>query len=159
MYRQVDDFVKDWEKARQGTIKTLEAITDEKLEQAIVEGHNTLGWIGWHMTTAPIYNAGLLGLTIDLPREIKSEPRSASKIVEGYKISSKQVEEQVKENYTDKKLTENVDQHGTPTPAGAILRTLIDHQTHHRGQLTVLLRQAGLKVPGVMGPTKEDKQK
>jgi uncharacterized damage-inducible protein DinB len=32
---------------------------------------------------------------------------------------------------------------------------MIDHQTHHRGQMTVLLRQAGLTVPGVMGPTKE----
>lgn len=38
---------------------------------------------------------------------------------------------------------------------GKFLRMLIDHQTHHRGQMTVLLRQAGLTVPGVMGPTKE----
>ena len=34
-----------------------------------------------------------------------------------------------------------------PMPKGALLRVLIDHQTHHRGQMTVLLRQAGLPVP------------
>lgn len=26
----------------------------------------------------------------------------------------------------------------------------------YRGQMTILLRQAGLPVPGVMGPTKEE---
>jgi len=39
---------------------------------------------------------------------------------------------------------------------GALLRFLIDHQTHHRGQMMVLLRQAGLPVPPVIGPTKEN---
>ena len=32
---------------------------------------------------------------------------------------------------------------------------LVTHQTHHRGQMTVLMRQAGLKVPDVYGPAKE----
>jgi len=30
------------------------------------------------------------------------------------------------------------------------------HQTHHRAQMTVLMRQAGLKVPGVYGPSREE---
>ena len=34
--------------------------------------------------------------------------------------------------------------------------TLINHQNHHRGQMTVLMRQAGLTVPGVYGPAKEE---
>jgi uncharacterized damage-inducible protein DinB len=33
---------------------------------------------------------------------------------------------------------------------------LIKHQEHHRGQLTVLMRQAGLNVSSVSGPVKED---
>ena len=32
---------------------------------------------------------------------------------------------------------------------------LIGHQTHHRSQMTVLMRQAGLVVPEVYGPAKE----
>lgn len=39
---------------------------------------------------------------------------------------------------------------------GKILAILINHQSHHRAQLTVLMRQAGLKVPGVYGPSKEE---
>jgi len=38
---------------------------------------------------------------------------------------------------------------------GALLRFLIDHQTHHRDQMMVLLRHAGLPVLPVMYPTKE----
>ncbi len=42
MYRTVQDFLTDWEKTSNGTLKVLEALTDESLDQAIVEGHNTL---------------------------------------------------------------------------------------------------------------------
>ena len=36
------------------------------------------------------------------------------------------------------------------------LKVCVDHQIHHRGQLTVLMRQAGLRVPSLYGPAKED---
>lgn len=36
------------------------------------------------------------------------------------------------------------------------LRCLVFHQIHHRGELIVLMRQAGLRVPGLYGPAKED---
>jgi uncharacterized damage-inducible protein DinB len=35
------------------------------------------------------------------------------------------------------------------------LYILVAHQTHHRAQMTVLMRQAHLKIPGMYGPTKE----
>jgi uncharacterized damage-inducible protein DinB len=37
-----------------------------------------------------------------------------------------------------------------------VLVSLLQHSCHHRGQMTVLMRQAGLKVPGVYGPAKEE---
>lgn len=45
---------------------------------------------------------------------------------------------------------------GQNMPRGKVLSMLVQHNIHHRGQMTVLLRQAGLEVPGVMGPTKEN---
>ncbi len=33
---------------------------------------------------------------------------------------------------------------------------LIRHHIHHRGQMTELMRQARLKVPGMYGPSKEE---
>jgi uncharacterized damage-inducible protein DinB len=39
---------------------------------------------------------------------------------------------------------------------GFTLTALVEHQIHHRGQMTVLMRQAGLRVPGIYGPARED---
>ena len=156
MYRKVEDFIQDWQGSSAGTLRVLEAMTDDKLDQAITEGHNTLRWLGWHLATAPAYFAGLLGLNLDHAGDAGKLPSTAKEIAEGYLAVSNELAEKVSKEFSDEHLIEEVDQHGSPTARGAILRTLIDHQTHHRGQMTVLLRQAGLKVPGVMGPTKED---
>jgi uncharacterized damage-inducible protein DinB len=37
-----------------------------------------------------------------------------------------------------------------------VLMALVMHQAHHRGQMTVLMRQAGLLVPGIYGPAREE---
>ena len=39
---------------------------------------------------------------------------------------------------------------------GTTLSLLINHQAHHRGQVTILMRQAGVPVIGVYGPAKEE---
>ena len=46
--------------------------------------------------------------------------------------------------------------YGESWKRGFTLDVLVRHQTHHRGQMTVLMRQAGLRVPGVCGPARED---
>ena len=53
-------------------------------------------------------------------------------------------------------LAEKVPMYGQEWARGMVLSVLMVHQTHHRGQMTVLMRQAGLRVPGIYGPAKED---
>jgi uncharacterized damage-inducible protein DinB len=48
------------------------------------------------------------------------------------------------------------DMYGERWPRGFTLFALVAHQAHHRGQMTVLMRQAGLQVPGVYGPSLEE---
>ena len=33
---------------------------------------------------------------------------------------------------------------------------MVKHEVHHRAQMTVLMRQAGLAVPGIYGPAAEE---
>lgn len=155
MYRQVNDFLADWSASAEGTNKVLEAVTDDKLDQAIVEGHSSLGWLGWHLTTAPAYFVSLAGVKLQTALNPNEVPKSAAQIAESYKKMAEEVKTGVEQTLTDEMLSETVEAFGRTMPRGALLRVLIDHQTHHRGQMTVLLRQAGLTVPGVMGPTKE----
>lgn len=62
----------------------------------------------------------------------------------------------IKEQWNDQSLKEEHDMFGRQMPNGASLLLVILHQTHHRGQMTVLMRQAGLKVPGIYGPSQEE---
>lgn len=154
MYRKVDDFLEDWSVSSTGTLNVFKAITNEKLGQSIVEGHSSLGWLAWHLVGAAGMFGHFAGLQIPAPGPNMETPTNIEEMIAAY--------EKVIEAYTveaaklsDEALLEEVNGFGGPVARGKLLRALIDHQTHHRGQMTVLLRQAGLTVPPIMGPTKE----
>lgn len=155
MYRTVADFIEDWSISAKGTLKVLQSLTDEKLGQAIVEGHSTLSWLGWHLAICPAFFMGQIGLQVTPAGDAAQIPDRASEIVRAYSQIAEDVKQEVKQKLTDDLMIEPIETFAGTLPRGAMLRTLIDHQTHHRGQMTVLLRQAGLHVPGVLGPTKE----
>ncbi|MFC5732467.1 DinB family protein [Cytobacillus gottheilii] len=157
MYRQVNDFLNEWNAEAVSTIAVMDALTDEKLEQAITEGHSTLRWLGWHLATSPVFFASLVGVNLAPPTEKKEEEMTAADIQVAYRKIAEELKSAAESTLADEQLTETID-FGGPTAKGSILSKLILHQTHHRGQMTVLLRQAGLPVPGVMGPTKEQQQ-
>ena len=62
----------------------------------------------------------------------------------------------VRAGWTDADLPGEIDMYGEKWPRGQTLQALIAHEAHHRGQMTVLMRQAGLAVPGVYGPAREE---
>ena len=154
MYRQVNDFLKDWSVAAQGTAQVMQAMTDDKLNQSIVEGHSSLGWLSWHLVGSTGYFSYLAGLQVPMIAQDAPIPSTVAEIVAAYENVAKSVKEEAAK-LSDEDLAVEVKGFTGPIARGELLRTLLDHQTHHRGQMTVLLRQAGLQVPGVMGPTKE----
>ena len=46
--------------------------------------------------------------------------------------------------------------YGETWKRGKSLPVFLTHEMHHRGQMTVIMRLAGLKVPGIYGPSKEE---
>lgn len=154
MYRKVEDFILDWNNSVTGTVSVFNAMTDNKLDQAIVEEHSTLGWLAWHLTNAPVFLSKFVGLEIPPVGNPQEVPTSVKTIVEAYETMAKALSNAVSD-MSDDALLEEVAAFGGTATRSLILRKIVDHQTHHRGQMTVLLRQAGLPVPGVMGPTKE----
>lgn len=155
MYRIVDDFIQDWQQSSDGTLSVFKAVTDEKKDFSIVEGHNSLEWISWHLTNSPTFFIGLIGLTLEVELNPVNVPSTINEIINIYQAVSENILKVVKENLTDDSLLKNVNMGGQDIAIGAVLRKMVDHQTHHRAQMQVLLRQAGLSVPSVMGPTKE----
>ncbi|NIU73596.1 MAG: hypothetical protein GWN71_08445, partial [Gammaproteobacteria bacterium] len=73
-----------------------------------------------------------------------------------YDAVSSELVAAVRAGWTDETLLETDDMYGQSWTRGASAAALILHEVHHRAQLTVLVRQAGLEVPGVFGPAKEE---
>jgi uncharacterized damage-inducible protein DinB len=96
------------------------------------------------------------GLSLEGPGEHDPVPATAAQIAETYARLAAALGEQVKGRWTDETLAQVDEMYGDKWPRGLTLEILIRHQAHHRGQMTVLMRQAGLRVPGVYGPAREE---
>jgi len=158
MYYNIKDFLDDWKFEREATIKILNVLTDESLKQKVTpepQGRS-LGQLGWHITTSVGEMMARTGVKIDAPEDNTELPASADEIKKTYERVSEALSNEIKEKWNDKTLEKEDDMYGEKWKRSVTLRILIEHQIHHRGQMTVLMRQAGLKVPGVFGPSYEE---
>jgi uncharacterized damage-inducible protein DinB len=156
MFRRIEDFAAQWPVEREATLRVLRLLTDESLSQPVVPGGRTLGFLAWHITLTFREMLGRTGLEPSAPAEYDVVPAHAAEIVEAYEKASASVLEQVTSSWTDDTLTEMVDMYGERWTRGFVLETLIRHEAHHRGQMTVLMRQAGLPMAGPYGPSREE---
>lgn len=156
MYHTIEEFINDWKKEADLTQKVLDTLTDESLNQQVTNEDRTLGRIAWHIVTTIDEMLSHTKLTFEAAKQNSPVPSSAKVISEIYRTSSENMMTAIKDHWTDSSLAEMDDMYGEQWPKGLTLSVIISHQTHHRGQMTVLMRQAGLKVPGVYGPAREE---
>jgi uncharacterized damage-inducible protein DinB len=156
MYRKIEDFRQDWSYETEITTKLLSNLTDESLNQKITEEGRSLGFLAWHIVITLGEMPGKVGLSVDAPAEDAPVPTSAKEIAETFERAARSVGEEVAKNWTDETLLQEDEMYGMIWKRGMTLGALINHQAHHRGQVTVLMRQAGVPVIGVYGPAKEE---
>lgn len=151
-----DELLQEWRYESALTQKILDQLTDESLDQLVIEGHNSLGWLGWHLAGAVYYFSSVAGLSIESPGVYDVVPSTAKEISSAYQKVSDEFISAVHSNWQDADLHQVIEFFGQNMPVQKLIRTMISHQIHHRGQMTVLMRQAGLRVPGLYGPSKEE---
>lgn len=154
MFTKVDDFLVTWSTETTFTKSTLAALTDASLSQAINDDHRTIGRIAWHITTTVPEMMKQTGMEIDYD-EKAPVPETAAEILEVYTKVTNTLAAQVKEKWSDSDMEVEDDLYGEKWKRGLTLMILVKHEIHHRGQLTVLMRQADLVVPDMYGPAKE----
>lgn len=158
MFRKIADFDKAWTYEHDQTVKLLGSITDESLTRKVTDDGRELGFLIWHLAQTLEEMPKLVGLKINAPSAETPCPKTAAQIKDGFETASKSVLEEVKKHWTDETLLETDNMYGETWTRGETLFYMIAHQAHHRGQITVLMRQAGLKVTGIYGPAKEEWQ-
>jgi len=155
MFRTIDEFVHIWSHEFESTQKIFKHITDKSLSQAVVPGGRTIGILAWHIVTTIPEMMNRTGLSIPMPGEEEHPPARAKEIFDAYNTVAAALLETVRDKWTDASLLIEDDMYGEKWKRGDTLSALVFHQVHHRAQITVLMRQAGLRVPGMYGPSRE----
>ncbi len=152
----IDDFVTVWNLEAGSTQKLLDQLTDASLAVTAYPGGRTIGRLAWHiaqtipemMARTTLHVAGL--------NEHDPIPAAAREIADAYRMASESLVAQLRAHWTDATLAQTDNMYGEQWSRATTLAVLLSHQTHHRGQLTVMMRMAGLPVAGMYGPAAEE---
>jgi len=156
VFRTIADFERTWSRESEGTLTLLKGLDDRALSQTVADGHRTLGRVAWHLAGAIAEMMNRTGLAVEGPGEGTEVPKSAAEIHTVYERSARSLLVQIDERWNDLSLLVEDDMYGERWARGTTLMALVLHQTHHRGQMSVLMRQAGLRVSGIYGPALEE---
>ena len=153
MINSLQEFIQTWTFESASTLKLLRQLTDQSLRQKVYPGGRTLGRLANHVveTLTELPSKLQLGITEEHPHFT-----TAAELVINYERCSAQLIEAINNKWTDGDLKVKNMMYGEEWTNAFSLQVLILHQAHHRGQMTVLMRQAGLVVPGVYGPAREE---
>ena len=156
MYRTIEEFVADWSREGESTQKLLDLLTDESLATRVNEGERSLGFLAWHIVTSVHEMMSRTGLEFEAPHHDAPVPTTAKEIADGYRQASQGFAEAARTQWNDANLADEHDMYGEMWANALTIDMVVKHQIHHRGQITVLMRQAGLPLVGMYGPSRED---
>jgi uncharacterized damage-inducible protein DinB len=156
MFRKLEDFYRVWAYESASTLKMFNAIPADQFKNTSSENIRSIARLSWHISESIAEMFHHAGLNVAGIADASKESNDIEKLKAEYKISSDSLIEELKKHWTDDMMDEKVNMYGEEWHKGIVLSVIIRHQSHHRGQLSVLLRQEGIVIPGMYGPAKEE---
>lgn len=155
MYRTISDFQSDWTYESAAMLKFIRALSEPSRSQMVTPDGRSLGFIAWHTITSVADIGHAAKLPVEGPAEGPA-PATIAEMASAYEVAARSLAEVAQREWTDAMLGDQIEMYGEHFTRGAALAMVVKHQAHHRGQMAVLMRQAGLRVPDVYGPARED---
>jgi uncharacterized damage-inducible protein DinB len=157
MYQSVFHFRKDWAYEADNTLKVFKLLNNEIINREFSPLVRTPGRLAWHIITTIPEMLGAAGLPVAGPDYTEPMPKTGSEFVSIYKRCSDSLVQNVTLLWNeDGMLAEEIPMYGEQWSRSLVLSYLMFHQTHHRGQLILLMRMGGIAVPGVYGMAREE---
>ena len=156
MFRKLEDFYRVWAYESEGTLKMFNAIPADHFKNTGSENIRSIARLAWHISESIAEMFHHAGLPVKGIADASKESNDIEKLKAEYKLSSDSLVEELKRHWTDDMLEDKVNMYGQEWDKGLVLSVIIRHQTHQRGQLSILIREEGLAVPGMYGPAKEE---
>lgn len=158
--------ISEFKHEAENTRKLLKAIPDSALQWKPAEKNWTIAELASHIAgiydwyepvfnrthfevTEHHYDKGDISKTENIVAKFEENVAKAQKVLENFE------ESQANENWT---MTAHGNTIIPEMPKIAVIRNVLcNHLYHHRGELVAFLRASGNKVPGLYGPTADDR--
>jgi len=159
----VDGMLQELEQEAKTTRRVLERVPNDQLEWRPHKKARTLGELALHVATTPGGVAQFVSgpSPAQVPMFVFPAPQSAAELISAHDESVASAKRLVGE-MKDADLTETWrlmkgDREVLALPRIAFLRSImLNHWYHHRGQLSVYLRQLDVPIPSIYGPSADE---
>lgn len=159
----IDGLLQELEQEAQTTRRVLERVPDDKLDWRPHPKARTLGELALHIATVPGGVAELVGTqsTVQAPQFSEPKPKSASELIPTLDESIAKAKKLLG-GMDDAALMETWrmmkgERELLAVPRVAMLRSImLNHWYHHRGQLSVYLRELDVAIPSIYGPSADE---
>lgn len=155
MYCKIQDFIDDFREESEKTLSIFSALTDRALKTKVYPEGRDIETICRHIIFSLEDMLNSLGIEFE-PQERTKKFENVHEINALYQKFVGQILAKVPITITDNDLEKDVAIYGEKWKIKQVLYGFLKHEIHHRAQITVLMRQSGLRVPGVYGPSKEE---
>ncbi|RYE24116.1 MAG: hypothetical protein EOP51_08380 [Sphingobacteriales bacterium] len=155
--------ISELEKEAASTRKILAAVPNGQYEYKPHEKSMPLGRLATHVAELPIWVSRALGENYDmqgnpLPRPVMDNTEALLAFFEERLTAAKEAlnnvtNEQLQEDWS---LTRGEHVISKASRFDTMRSWMLNHQVHHRGQLSVYLRLLDVPVPGMYGPSADD---
>jgi uncharacterized damage-inducible protein DinB len=159
----IDGMLQELEQEAQTTRRVLERVPDDQLAWRPHEKARTLGELAMHVAIVPGAVAELVAShsTVQAPQFSDPRPKSAAELIPALDESIAKAKK-VLGGMDDATLMAtwrmmNGERELLAVPRVSMLRSvMLNHWYHHRGQLSVYLRQLDIPVPSIYGPSADE---
>lgn len=156
MYYRISEFLEDWINETGKTTKVYSMIPEESKAIIVHDKVRTLERLAFHIPQIIVQIGVQTGLFSMQELAEEPLPGTIDQINSLYIEFHEKMGEAIKNQWTDEILDGEVDLYDHKWRRGDVLSLLTHHEVHHRSQMIVIMRMAGLKVPGLYGPVRED---
>lgn len=148
-----EEFFHNFEQVRERTIRLVRRIPPDKIEWTCREGEFTLGDLARHIAATERYV--FAECANGRPSQYKGCGRDLADglvnvicFMERMHSESMEIFREMSDEELAKKGTSP---QGVPITAWKLLRSMVEHEAHHRGQIYVYLGILGVKTPSIYG--------
>lgn len=157
--QELETLMRVWDAEAAKTIQVLKAIPPDQYDFRPDPKGRSIGELAWHLAEGDAYNSlGLAegGFKPDMRPPGLERPRTVEALAPGYERVHREAVARVRK-LKPADLARKIPFFTGEEMSGAeILWTGIFHNTHHRGQLSLMIRLAKGVSPGIYGPNREE---